>query len=426
MQRVQQCRLAGRSAAISMMVAVALTVVSGCSLPIAGGPLSVGRQRSSKLAGVSRSRPTEARLAQISLGLKPFITGLTAPTQLTYAPDGSGRMYITEQAGEIRVADANGRLYPQPFLDIRSLVLAGGERGLLSIAFHPDYASNGLFFITYTNRNGSTVLARYHVSGDPLRADPASATTLLVIPQLGGEHHAGQLMFGPDGYLYMSVGDGGLGVGAVNGQNLDNLLGKILRLDVDHTANGHAYAIPPTNPFVNDPHARGEIWDYGLRNPWRFSFDRATGDLYIGAVGGSLFESIDFQPHSSRGGLNFGWDAYEGNLCEQTDCSLSHFVRPIATYPHQGGMCAVMGGYVYRGARYPALDGIYLYADFCTGRIFGLVAAEAVAGQPSTTRQVGSLNSLVSAFGEDASGDVYVLGYQSGVAYQVTSHGNQG
>jgi glucose/arabinose dehydrogenase len=401
---------------MSVMVALAVTVVSGCRLPMASG-----RSRSSKVAESLRSRPREARLAEISLTLKPFITGLTEPTQLTYAPDGSGRVYITEQAGQIRVADANGRLYPLPFLDIRSLVLAGGERGLLSVAFHPDYARNGLFFITYTSRDGSTVLARYHVSGDPLRADAASATTLLVIPQLGGEHKSGQLMFGPDGYLYMSVGDGGLGVGGVYGQNLDTLLGKILRLDVDHTSAGHAYAIPPTNPFVGDPDARGEIWDYGLRNAWRFSFDRATGYLYIGAVGGSLWESIDMQPPASRGGANFGWDVYEGNLCEQADCSLSHFVRPIVTYPHLGGLCAVMGGYVYRGARYPTLDGIYLYADYCTGRIFGLVAAEAVAGQPSTTRQIGSLNSLVSAFGEDASGDVYVLGYQSGVAYQVTN-----
>ncbi len=421
MQRVQRFRLVGHSAVISVMVAVAVTVVSGCSLPIASGHLSAGPYRSSKADAASRSQPPAERLAQISLRLKPFITGLTAPTQLTYAPDGSGRVYITEQAGQIRVADARGQLYPQPFLDIRPLVLAGGERGLLSVAFHPDYVHNGLFFITYTNRNGSTVLARYHVSGDPLRADPASATTILTIPQLGGEHHGGQLMFGPDGYLYMSVGDGGLGVGAPNGQNLDTLLGKILRLDVNHTGAGHAYAIPPTNPFVSDPHARGEIWDYGLRNPWRFSFDRATGDLYIGAVGNSSFESVEFQSHASKGGANFGWDVYEGDVCEQADCSLSHFVRPIVTYAHRGGLCAVMGGYVYRGVRYPTLDGIYLYADYCTGRVFGVVAADAIAGQPSMTRQVGSLNSLVSGFGEDASGDVYVLGYQSGVAYQVTN-----
>jgi glucose/arabinose dehydrogenase len=228
-------------------------------------------------------------------------------------------------------------------------------------------------------------------------------------------------MFSPDGYLYMSVGDGALGAGAVNGQNLDTLRGKILRLDVDHTSPGHAYAIPPTNPFVGDPNDRGEIWDYGLRNPWRFSFDQATGDLYIGAVGNSQWESIDFQSHASRGGANFGWDVYEGNRCEQSDCSLAHFVRPIATYPHQGGLCAVIGGDVYRGARIPTLEGIYIYADFCTGRIFGLVAAGAVAGQPSTTRQVGKLTFPISAFGQDEYGEVYVLGYMPGVVYQVTN-----
>jgi glucose/arabinose dehydrogenase len=402
------------------MVALAVTVLAGCRLPIGSGRSSSGRDRPSKYVAISRNRPGDERLAQISLRMVPYITGLSQPTQLTYAPDGSGRVYITEQTGQIRVADANGRLYPRPFLDIRPLVLSGGERGLLSIAFHPDYTHNGIFFITYTNQTGSTVLARYHVSGDPLRADPGSATTLLVIPQLGGEHHSGQLMFGQDGYLYMSVGDGGLGSGAVNGQNLDTILGKIIRLDVDHSSAGHNYAIPPTNPFVNDPHARGEIWDYGLRNAWRFSFDRATGDLYIGAVGGSFFESVYMQPHSSHGGVNFGWDVYEGNLCEQANCSISHFVRPIATYMHQGGLCAVMGGYVYRGQRSPALDGIYLYADFCTGHIYGLVAADAIAGHPSTTRLVGSVPSPVSAFGQDESGEVYVLGYQSGVAYRVT------
>jgi glucose/arabinose dehydrogenase len=407
--------------ALVVALAVMVTVTTACTLPLANIRPAAGRSRPSKGATGPHGIQLEARLAHLSLGLQPAVTGLNEPTQLTFAPDGSGRVYITEQPGLIVVADAHGRLAPQPFLDIHRLVLAGGERGLLSVAFDPHYPSTGFFFITYTNLDGNTVLARYHVSTDPLRADPASATVLLVIPQLGGEHKSGQLMFGPDGYLYMSVGDGALGAGAVNGQNLDTLLGKILRLDVEHASEGRAYAIPPSNPFVGDPNARGEIWDYGLRNAWRFSFDRATGDLYIGAVGGSLWEAVDFAPHASHGGLNFGWDVYEGDLCEQPDCSLPGFVRPIVTYPHQGGLCAVMGGYVYRGARSPALDGIYLYGDFCTGRIFGLVAADAVAGQPSTTRQVGSLRSLVSAFGEDEAGEVYVLGYQTGIAYQVTS-----
>jgi glucose/arabinose dehydrogenase len=404
------------------MIALAVTVTAACNLPLASFRPSASRSRSAsgKVTAISHGTPLEERLAQLSVGLKPTIVGLTEPTQLTYAPDSSGRVYITEQPGLIVVADAHGRLASQPLLDIHQLVLAGGERGLLSVAFDPHYPDNGFFFITYTNLDGNLVLARYHVSRDRLRADPASATMLLVIAQLGGEHKSGQLMFGPDGYLYMSIGDGALGAGAVNGQRLDTLLGKIVRLDVEHSSGGRAYAIPSTNPFVGDPNVRGEIWDYGLRNAWRFSFDRATGDLYLGAVGGSLWESIEFQPHDSHGGVNFGWDVYEGDLCEQPDCSLPGFVRPIVTYPHQDGLCAVMGGYVYRGARYPALDGLYLYADFCTGRIFGLVAADARAGQLSKTRQVGSLNSMVSAFGEDEAGEVYVLGYRTGIAYQVT------
>jgi glucose/arabinose dehydrogenase len=415
--------MSGYPAVTALALAVAVTVTTACSLPLATVRPAADHSRSLKVAAVSHDTHgtlLEQRLAQLSLGLQPVITGLTEPTQLTYAPDGSGRVYITEQPGLIVVADAHGRLAPQPFLDIHQLVLAGGERGLLSVAFDPHYPANGFFFITYTNLDGNLVLARYHVSKNPLQADPASATVLLVIPQLGGEHKSGQLMFGPDGYLYMSVGDGALGAGAVNGQNLDTLLGKIVRLDVEHSSAGRAYAIPPTNPFVGDPNARGEIWDYGLRNAWRFSFDRATGDLYLGAVGGSLWEAVDFQPHASHGGANFGWDVYEGDLCEQANCSLPGFVRPIVTYPHHGGLCAVMGGYVYRGARSPALDGMYLYADFCTGRIFGLVAADAQPGHLSTTRQVGSLNSLVSGFGEDAAGEVYVLGYRTGIAYQVT------
>ncbi len=414
-------RLLTKPALTTAMAALVIAVTAGCSQPLTTLRLPARRDPSSQVAARSRHALPHAPLAHVALTLKPFITGLTEPTQLTYAPNGAGRVYITEQSGLIVVADAHGRLARQPFLDIRSLVLAGGERGLLSVAFDPHYQTNGFFFITYTNGDGNTVLARYHVSTNPLQADPASATVLLVIPQLGGEHKGGQLMFGPDGDLYLSVGDGALGAGGVNGQSLDTLLGKLLRLDVEHASSGHAYAIPSTNPFVGDPHVRGEIWDYGLRNAWRFSFDRATGDLYIGAVGGSLYEAVDLQPHASHGGLNFGWDVYEANVCEQADCSLPNFVRPIVTYAHQGGMCAVMGGNVYRGQRSPALEGIYLYADYCTGRIFGLVAADAKAGQLSSTRQVGSVNSSVSTFGEDASGELYVLGYQRGVAYHITA-----
>ncbi len=373
------------------------------------------------LRALTDSPPRNASLARVSLALRPFATGLTDPVQLTYAPDGSGRVYILEQSGLVLVADANGKVHPKPFLDLRSKVLEGGERGLLSLAFHPDYKTNGIFFIDYTNNNGDTMLARYHVSqGDPLHADPASATQILLIRQPGGEHKSGQLFFGPDGYLYLSVGDGGLSSSA-NGQRLDTLLGKIIRIDVNRTSEGHAYAIPPDNPFVGDPHARAEIWAYGLRNAWRFSFDRTTGDLFFGEVGNSSYEEIDFQRKSSHGGENYGWAVYEGTQCEQANCSLPNMTKPIVTYAHQGGLCAVMGGFVYRGTESPALYDIYLYADYCSGRIFGLVAADAKPGEPSTTRQLYSLNSSVSSFGEDEAGELYVVGYMTGTIYHLTA-----
>lgn len=396
-------------------VATALVVAAVASRPAAG--------RAKPAAGSALAPMTSLRgnLAHVALTLQPFAAGLNDPVQLTAALDGSGRVYIAEQAGLILVADADGQTHAQPFLDVRSLVLSGGERGVLSIAFHPRYKANGLFFVSYTNLDGNTVLARYRVSNDPLRADPASAQVILLIQQLGGEHKSGQLFFGRDGYLYMSVGDGGLGSGAVYAQRKDTLLGKILRLDVDHTAPGEAYAIPPDNPFVGDPDARGEIWAYGLRNPWRFSFDRATGDLYLGDVGESSSEEVDVLRGGGHGGADFGWDVYEGDVCKQADCSLPGLVQPIVTYAHVGGLCAVMGGYVYRGARYSSLDGIYLYADYCSGRVFGLVAADATPGRPSATRLLFDLHAPVSSFGEDEAGELYVVGYLPGMIYRVTA-----
>jgi glucose/arabinose dehydrogenase len=406
-----------RQTVVAATLAIAAAVVVGCGLPILGLRPALNRSKSTTSPDTTTR---QGNLAHIAVALKPFAAGLVHPVQLTSARDASGRVYIPEQAGLVLVADANGRVHSQPFLDIRSLVLSGGERGVLGLAFHPDYKMNGLFFISYTNVNGETVLARYHVSSDPLRADPASAKRILLIHQLGGEHKSGQLFFGPDRYLYMSVGDGGLGSPRVNGQRKDTLLGKILRLDVDHTSEGREYAIPPDNPFVGDPHARGEIWAYGLRNPWRFSFDRATGDLYLGDVGDFSSEEIDMQ-RAGHGGENYGWAVYEGDKCEQANCSLPHMTRPIVTYVHARGLCAVMGGYVYRGTRSPSLYGIYLYADYCSGRIFGLVAADARPGQPSTTRQLFDLNTSISSFGEDEAGELYVVGYMSGTIYHLTA-----
>ena len=256
-------------------------------------------------------------LGTVKLSLTPVVRGLMRPDFLTTAHDGTGRLYITEQPGEIRVAEANGTLYSEPFLNVTTRWDV--ELGLMGLAFDPQYKQNGLFYISYSNLDGDTVIARYHVDdGDPLRADPDSAQTILLIKQprpLHPEHKSGMLAFGPDGYLYIGVGDGGRGLGAprANGQKLDTILGKILRIDVDHTSVGKAYAIPPTNPFVSQQGAEPEIWAYGVRNPWRFSFDRLTGNLYIGDVGEDTYEEIDFQPAASKGGENYGWNQFEGS-----------------------------------------------------------------------------------------------------------------
>lgn len=364
-----------------------------------------------------------SNLASVRLGLAPFTSGLLHPTFLTHADDGSGRVYILEQGGRIWVVEANGQRHTTPFLDLRAVVREDDEMGLLGMAFHPQYKTNGLFFVAYSNHDGNTVIARYRADlEDPLRADAASARVILLIKETGiPEHKSGMLLFGQDGYLYIGVGDGGQGAPSANGQRMDTLLGKILRIDVNRTSAGKAYAIPPNNPFIGKPGVPGEIWAYGVRNPWRFSADRATGDLYIGDVGAGAFEEIDYQPASSHGGTNYGWDVYEGNVCGQRSCALPAYAGPVAVFQHTGGMCAVVGGYVYRGTSYPALAGIYLFADWCTGRIFGLVAAGNAAGKQAQYRQVFEKKQPLPSFGEDEAGELYVLSYYEGKVYHVTA-----
>src|SRR3954453_4915205 len=287
------------------------------------------------------------------VALQPIATGLDQPVALTHA--GDTRLFITEQTGTIRIYDALG-LRATPFLDIRSLVLSGGERGLLSVAFHPQYRDNGLFFVYYTNRNGDNSIARYKVSSDPDRADSATGTILLTIAHPNfANHNGGQLQFGPDGYLYIGTGDGGSGGDPNNNaQNLNQLLGKLLRIDVDH---GTPYAIPPSNPFVSHSGARGEIWAYGLRNPWRFTFDRANGDMWIGDVGQGDYEEVDLQPATSVGGENYGWRKMEGFPCfnPSANCADISLTPPIIEYSHAGGACSISGGYRHRGTQIPSL-----------------------------------------------------------------------
>lgn len=355
-----------------------------------------------------------------SISAEPFIGDLTRPVYVTHAGDGTNRLFIVEQPGRILIA-ANGRLRAEPFLDIREKITTrGNEQGLLGLAFHPDYKNNGSFFVNYSRvPDGDNVIARYRVSDDSNIADANSEEILLTVDGLEPNHNGGMLAFGPDGHLYIGTGDGG-GAGdrhgtIGNGQNLDTLLGKILRLDV----NGDPYEIPPTNPFVNRADARPEIWAYGLRNPWRFSFDRATGDLYIADVGQGRAEEVDFQPASSKGGENYGWRILEGEGCydESQNCARRDLVAPIAEYSHDFG-CSVTGGYVYRGQKYPWLAGQYIFADYCSGIVWA--TARDANGQWQTN-QVGKFDDTISSFGEDAAGELYAAGHGDGAIYKLTS-----
>ena len=327
---------------------------------------------------------------------------------------GDDRLFLTQQNGLVHVF-SGGALRPEPFLDLQPLVSTGGERGLLSVAFHPDYADNGLFFVCYTDLEGAVTIARYRVSADPDRADPASGEVLLRIPKSYQEHNGGQLQFGPDGYLYASIGDGG-SEGHVGGdphcvaQQGGTLFGKILRLDVDRGSGGKPYAIPPDNPFRGSTSMREEVWATGLRNPWRFSFDRRTGDLYIADVGEELREEIDFEPAGSPGGRNYGWNVLEGTLCFTSEgcpadtppCGSPVYTPPILEYGHEDDRCSVAGGYVYRGTALPHLHGAYLFGDTCNGQLW---AAERKSGRWQV-RELPVRARYVTSFGEDPRGEM--------------------
>jgi glucose/arabinose dehydrogenase len=345
--------------------------------------------------------------------LEPVANGLTNLVSVTHA--GDSRLFITLQGGLVMIHDGT-RVLSEPFLDLRNLVTSDGERGLLSIAFHPGYAQNGLFYVNYTDLRGDTVVARYSVSPfDPNRANPSSAVPILFIEQPFANHNGGQLQFGPDGYLYIGMGDGGSGGDPGNrAQNGSELLGKMLRIDVDSAS---PYAVPPSNPFVGTPGVRPEIWSYGLRNPWRFSFDRVTGDLWIADVGQGTWEEVDFQPVTSIGGENYGWRRMEGTHCfnPSTNCNTGNLVLPVIEYNHGVG-CSVTGGYVYRGTRSPRLVGQYIYGDFCSGRIFG---ATRNASGVVTTQQLLDVSFNISTFGEDVTGEIYVGDYSNGILYRL-------
>lgn len=343
--------------------------------------------------------------------------GLSRPAHVANAGDGSGRLFVVEQAGRIRIIE-NGVLLSTPFLDIVSRVSCCGERGLLSVAFPPGYASKEHFYVNYTDNSGDTVVARYELTADPDVADPDSEQMLLTVDQPYGNHNGGQLAFGPDGYLYIGMGDGGSGGDPGNhAQNPGSLLGKILRIDTESGGDPTTYAIPSTNPYTQTVGYRDEIWALGLRNPWRFSFDGQTGDLYIGDVGQSSYEEVDYQPASSPGGENYGWNIMEGLHCyDAPSCDTSGLTLPIAEYGHSEG-CSVTGGMVYRGSDHPLLDGVYFYADYCTGPIWGLRRD----GEDWQNALLYDADFRIASFGEDEAGELYITDYSNGAIYRITS-----
>jgi glucose/arabinose dehydrogenase len=356
--------------------------------------------------------------------LQPIVSGLEIPVGIANAGDGSGRLFTLEKVGRIRIV-RNGALADIPFLDISDRVgSSASEQGLLGLAFHPNYDENGLFFVNYTDQQGDTVVARFSVSADPDRADPASETVILRLEQPASNHNGGHLAFGPDGYLYIGTGDGGAANDRFdNGQNGGTLLGAMLRLDVD---GSQPYSVPADNPFVGDPAARDEIWAIGLRNPWRYSFDRLTGDLYVADVGENQYEEVSvlqaeqtMERATIPGGQNYGWPIMEGTHCfpEDRACDQTGLILPVVEYDHSQG-CSVTGGYVYRGQEYPRLTGVYLFGDYCSGRIWGLAPTEDSAWLVAELAQA---DVRLSSFGEDEAGELYLLDMERGELYRLTA-----
>ncbi len=360
----------------------------------------------------------------IDLELEPVAGSLSAPVLATSAGDGSDRLFVVEQGGRIRIV-RDGRLIEEPFLDISGRISSGGERGLLGLAFHPRFPGDPRFFVNYTDAAGDTVVSSFRVRGgagsSADQADPASEVVLLRIDQPYPNHNGGGLVFGPDGDLYIGTGDGGSGGDPQgNGQRLDTLLGKLLRIDVDAAPApaGRQYGIPPDNPFSASDGA-AEIWAYGLRNPWRFSFDRATGDIWIGDVGQGRYEEVDRTHAGAVPPLNYGWNRMEASHCfePETGCDDSGLAPPISEYSHDLG-CAVTGGHVARGPAAGPLDGVYVFGDYCSGRIWGLDAAGPDRQGPVLLLESGR---SISSFGEDERGRIYLTDLARGELLRLVS-----
>lgn len=338
------------------------------------------------------------------------VEGFRQPLYLTNAGDGSNRLFVVGQQGQIWLVE-NGQVLDEAYLDIRGRVNSNAnEQGLLGLAFHSDYENNGFFFVNYTDASGATTVSRFSRSDKANRADPESESILIQIAQPFSNHNGGHIEFGPDGYLYIGMGDGGsAGDPQGNGQDPNTLLGALLRIDIDSSA---PYAIPPDNPYAEGG-GRAEIWAIGLRNPWRFSFDSHTGDLFIGDVGQQIWEEIDFLPAGISGGANLGWNYFEGNHAyEGSPPSNIDFVPPVAEYDHSNFRCSITGGLVYRGSLMPEMWGVYLFGDFCNGELFALLRDNNGRWQ---SESVYNLPFLITSFGADESGEIYLLDRNGGL-----------
>jgi hypothetical protein len=384
----------------------AVDVLSGASVYV---PQPAAQTVAVSAGATANASVSYTSAAALGLVLQEVVAGLSAPLFLT-APDGDPRLFIVERAGRIRIVQS-GNLLATPFLDLSARVSTAGERGLLSMAFDPQYASNGVFFIYFTDLNGDIAIERFRVSaGDPDLADPASSLRILTIAHRDfANHNGGRVAFGPDGFLYIGTGDGGGGGDPLgNGQNLDSLLGKLLRIDVGNSSVAQPYAVPPLNPFVGQAGRRGEIWAYGLRNPWRYAFDAATGLLYIADVGQNAREEVNVTA-STAAGLNYGWNITEGSLCFAADpCDMQGLTLPVLEYAHDAtGGCSITGGFVYRGSAIPELHGRYLYSDFCNGWLRSFVYSNGIAAE-QIDWNIANVGQIFS-FGEDAQKELYML-----------------
>ena len=346
-----------------------------------------------------------------TISLQSFATGFSSPVEITHA--GDTRLFVVEQTGRIKILNSNGTVNATPFLNLSTLISTGGERGLLGLAFHPNYSTNGYFFVNYTNTSGNTVIARYSVSANPDIAN-TTGTILMTITQPFSNHNGGCLKFGPDGYLYIAMGDGGsAGDPGNRAQNINDNLGKMLRIDVNSTI-APFYINPPTNPYVGIA-GNDEIWAIGLRNPWKFSFDKLNGDLWIADVGQGVWEEIN-KVSPTLAGVNYGWRCYEANAVYNNtgNCAtITGTTSPLVEINHSSGACSITGGYVYRGSTYPNLVGKYLFSDYCLGKI-GMTTSTGVTTFSNT------FSGNFVSFGEDLNGELYISDITSGTIYKIT------